>query len=330
MDPGVVLQPLAEAEDDIRRLGAYEGAAELSRAILAVAEAADRSVRLRLRADPTAPDEHRLAALSPTELDTSEAVRSLRSRELISLEAAGTLHQLEAATARARSGEATPGDADVARRAVDLLRRDFTSADPALASPADTPLATAGMEQGVATGGAGGARSVPAPMKGRGGLMQAGALLVLVAAAVAAWLSLADGSSDRDRARAAFRAGRLDSAAAGFERVLERNSEDVSAWLYLGRIRRRQGQLESAAESLKRARTLAPEDAGVRRELGHLFMDLGATGSAIPQYERAVELAPDDPLSWAALIRALRAAGDPRAEELLRDASPEVRAALGR
>ena len=104
---------------------------------------------------------------------------------------------------------------------------------------------------------------------------------------------------------------------------------DATAMLYLARSYRRAGDMPEAARVIRRAVALDGEDADVRRELGHLFLDLGRLPAAVAQYERALEYAPEDPLNWAALIRALRMQDDPRAEQLLRDAPEEVRAAVG-
>jgi len=174
------------------------------------------------------------------------------------------------------------------------------------------------------------AAPVPPPRRGRG-------LLVGVAVAVAALVlvfliigRLADGTADAmDAAVAAFRAGRLAEAEAGFRTVLERDPENVSALLYLARIHRRENRFDAAADRLREAAALAPEDADVRRELGHLFIQLGRTEEGIRQYRRAVELAPEQAANWLALIRALRAIDSPEADEWLRRAPPEVQAALG-
>jgi tetratricopeptide (TPR) repeat protein len=330
MERPAALRPLLDAADDIRRLEEYDGPSDLARSVRAVADAIEQALRIRLRNDPGASDEHRLSALSREGLPLDDVIRSLRSRDVISLETAGGLHEVQAAARRASEEASRPADADVVRATVDRLRAELAPppqpstpdlGDPGPAPPADAILAT---DEG--------AEAVPGPTAVVGG---GGRGLAWVAAAFAAlfvigavWVAVRGGDREWEDAITAFRAGRVDSAAAGFERVLEDRDDDVTAMLYLGRSYRRLGRPEDAAEILRRAVEVDGRDADVRRELGHLFMDLGRPVSAVTQYERALEYDPDDPLNWAALILALRETDAPRAEQLLRDAPDEVRAAL--
>lgn len=318
MDDPAALRPLVEATEQIRRLDDYESTDDLAAAILAVAGAIERALRTRLRNDPTAPDDHRLTALAPDRLSLDDVVSSLRTRDLISLETAGTVHEVSAAAARAEAGAPRPSDADVVKTAVDRLRVDLASSSAPTDEPVETPP--------------------PAPLDaaaraedGRGGRWMRWIAAVLAAFAIlaAGWVFTRSAGQEYDAALTAFRSGRLDSAAAGFERVLEDRPGHVTSMLYLARSYRRLERPAEAAEVLRSAVESAPEDAGVRRELGHLFMDLDRLPSAIAQYERAVEYGPDEPLNWVALIRALRSAGDARAELRLQDAPADVQAALG-
>lgn len=334
MDAAAALRPLDEAADAIRRLDEYQGSDDLNDAVARVGAAVDRTLRVCLRNDPSAPEEHRLNALSP-DLPSAEVVRSLRARELISLETAGTVHELSTAWARAREGRAGSGDADVARTAAHRLRADLAAAAPAPGSP--TPVETAPedrLPEPEASEGRGNGGDRGPPRDGRHGsgrwMAWVGAGLAAMLVLGLAWVVLGGGEREYDRALTAFRAGRLDSAAVLFERVVEDRPADVSALLYLARSHRRLDRPSEAAAVLRQAAAVDGQDPGVRRELGHLFMDLGRPQAAVAQYEQALEQAPDDPLNWAALIRGLRASGDPRAADLLRDAPPEVRAALGR
>ncbi len=317
------LRPLDDAADAIRRLDEYESPGDLAAAITAVAAAVERSLRLRLRADPHAPDEMRLTAMSPEALPPDELVRALRSRELISIDLAGSVHELRTAADGAASGTARPADADVARTAVGRLRSEFRAVEPA-------PLPEMEPDEEAAADPAPEAGPVRVRPPGRPRRMAW--LASAVAAAfvlLLAWVILRGGNADYEAGIIAFRSGRLDSAAAAFERVRADRPDDVSTLLYLGRIHRRLGRPAEAAEVLRAARDVDPDDPDVRREFGHLLMDLDQPRAAVRQYELALEQEPEEPLNWASLIRALRAAGDPRAEELLRDAPPEVQAALG-
>ncbi|HEX6939001.1 MAG TPA: tetratricopeptide repeat protein [Longimicrobiales bacterium] len=322
-----VLRPLDEAEHAIRLLDEYRTPADLARAVLETWRAVEHSLRLLLRADRDAPDELRLVALSPAELPTPRLIDALRQRDTISLELAGIAHELERAAARAERGEVMAADADVARQAVARLRAE-AGRPPQAPSPTEgpPPAPARGAEE---PGPAEAAGAVP-PERWSGArrltiAAAAVAVLVLVAFLFALLRSLDD---QMDAATAAFAAGRLDEAEAAFRAVLEDAPEDVTAHLYLGRINRRQGDYAAAAEYLRNAVRLEPEDPDVRRELGHLFMDLERPGPAAEQYERALEAEPEDERAWIGLILALRAAGDPRAEAVLRQAPPEVRAVL--
>jgi tetratricopeptide (TPR) repeat protein len=313
MTEPAALRPLTEVMDQIRRLDDYASEEELAAAVRAVADAVERSLRARLRADPTAPDDHRLGALAADALSLDEVVQSLRARDLIALETAGTVHELVAAADRAERGAARPADADLARTAVDRLRTEFGQG-PAPGEPVPVEETPPG----------------PPSVVERGGrwMRWVAALFAAFAVVAAAWVLTRGGAQEYDAALVAFRAGRLDSAAAGFERVLEDRPGHVTSMLYLARSYRRLDRPGEAAGVLREAVERAPDDPGVRRELGHLFMDLGRPITAIAQYERALEHEPEEPLNWAALIRAFRATGDPRAEQLLRDAPAEVQATL--
>jgi tetratricopeptide (TPR) repeat protein len=327
MNAEAALRPLDDAAADVRRLDDYQTADQLSDAVARVAAAVDRALRTLLRNDPEAPDEHRLNAFSP-DYSREQVVQSLRARNRISLETAGALHELQAAAGRAEDRAARAADADLTRRAVVRLREELEAA----AAP------PSGAAAGTAPPGAS-----PPPVEDDPVVEEApprvgatpGRWMAWLAAAIAvvvvlglAWVFARGGEQEVERAMTAFRAGRLDSAAAGFERVLEDRPGDVSVMLYLGRTYRRLDRPADAAAVLREAAAADAEDGDVRRELGHLFMDLGQPESAVRQYERALEQDPEQPLNWAALIRALRAVGDPRAEELLQGAPDEVRSAL--
>jgi tetratricopeptide (TPR) repeat protein len=333
MDRSPALGPLTEAEGPIRRLNEYRSEAELNAAVAGVADAVERSLRLALRADPDAPEDHRLSALAPDALPLAEVVRSLRARDVISLETAGIIHELEGSARRAAAGEARAGDADVAARAVERLRGELgqtPSTEPAAVRPG--PGSSAPVPGGPAPGSsspAPGGHAPTAAVRGRGRWMAwLGAAMALLFMLGLAWV-LTSGGEDHYRAgMQAFRAERWDSAAAAFERVLEERPVDVTTMLYLARSYRRAGRLDRAAEVLGEAMRVASDDADARREMGRLFMDLGQPRAAIEQFEHALESDPESAATWAALVQALRAAGDPRSERVLERAPPEVRAAL--
>lgn len=327
-DAAAALRPIDDAAASVGKLHDYGSPAELAAAVQAVWEAVQRSLRIRLRGDRSAPDSHRLSALSEADLPVEDVVQSLRARDLISIETAGSIHGLRSAASRAREGDPRPEDADVAIDTVGRVRADLADAPPAAAAgPSDARSPS--VDDAESLMDATPPEDVPPERRGRWMAILAATLAAVFLLALG-WMLVSGTSADYDDAVAAFRAGRLDSAAVAFQRVLQDRPEDVDAMLYLGRIHRRLDQPSEAAAVLRRAAGVDPRDGDVRRELGHLFMDLSQPRSAVAQYERALEQEPDEMRNWAALIRALRALSDPRAEELLAEAPPEVQAMLGR
>jgi tetratricopeptide (TPR) repeat protein len=234
------------------------------------------------------------------------------------MELAGRLHEVDGIHARlAAGGEPRATDADAVLSTVRLLFRETTSPTT---PPAEIGLTTpAELEEW----------HVPAEPEGKGRLFRligAGALVLI---ALIVLLLIRSGTDSRAEAIAAFEAGDLDTARRGFESLLGDDSVDVSALLFLARIHRREARPDEAATVLRIAAERAPDDADVRRELGWLFLDLGRPESAAEQFDHARTVAPADARNWIGLVRALRAAGDPRAEQVLREAPAEARAALG-
>lgn len=330
------LRPLDDAAATVERLPEYTSA-ELGPAVQAVWAAVDQSLRILLRDDPEAPDQHRLTALSEAELPADDVVRSLRARHRISLETAGAVHGLRGAAERAGTDRSRASDADAALEAVKRLREDIAQrveGGPAEGGTAegapDTSAAVAGTDTIRDADAVDPDRDAVPPERRDRWMAVLGVGLAAVFLLALGWVLFYGAGGDYDDAVAAFRAGRLDSAAVAFEGVVRDQPENVTALLYLARIHRRQGDHQDAANVLQRAADVAPDDPDVRRELGHLFMDLSRPESAVAQYERALEQDPESTANWAGLIRALRAAGDPRAESLLQDAPADVQALLGR
>lgn len=317
-DPRAILRPLDDEAASIAALTTYENPAALAAALRGAWRGVERALRHLLRADADAPDDLRLSALSTTDLPFDRLIPALSRQNLISLRLAGMAHQLEQAARRAERGDVHASDADAALSTIERLRDEVrASAGPETTATAATghePVADA--DEVVVYEG----------HVGRRGLVVA--LGLLVVAAALAVLIFRPGPDPLQEAVTAFAQDRLGIAESGFRRALERDEANVTALLYLGRIYRRQDRHREAADVLARASELAPADAAVKRELGYLFLDLNRPEPAVQQFRQAQELEPDEDRNWIGLIRALRAAGDPEAEVVLRQAPASVRAAL--
>src|SRR5688572_22963174 len=136
MDTGRILRPLDDAAGAIDKLDGYESPTELRSALESTWQAVDRTLRTLLRSDPAAPDEIRLSALSPAELPHDRLIPALRQRNLISLQLAGMVHELELGARRAAAGEPRAADGDHALVVIARLREEIMNAG-------DQPLRTA-------------------------------------------------------------------------------------------------------------------------------------------------------------------------------------------
>jgi tetratricopeptide (TPR) repeat protein len=350
-EPDRALRPLQEARPAIERLETYESPAALQEALRATWHAVDRSLRLLLRGEASAPDEVRLAALSPAELPLDAVLTELRRRDRISLGLAGRVHELGQAVRRSESGQPRATDADHALDVVHALELELqgTSSvarrEPAVSTHGAAVRGGAGAESAHDEAGAGAAaptQTAPVAEAGserRGGvaawlrgvsrrrrLWLGGAAAALLVAVVLLVVLLPGRGGELARGVAAFREGRSGQAEQHFRTVLRRDREHVTARLYLARILRDQGRHQEAAQLLREAAGTAPRDAAVRRELGYLLLDLQRPDAAVEQFRMAVELEPDEPLGWVWLVQALYRADDPSADEWLRRAPAPVRA----
>ncbi|MBX6364121.1 MAG: tetratricopeptide repeat protein [Gemmatimonadetes bacterium] len=306
-----VLHPLDEAANAVDKLVLYESAAELGGAIQTTWHAVERSLRLLVRADERAPEPVRLAALSPVDLPFPRVLETLRQRNLLTLDLAGRIYELSRAAERAAQGDVRASDADLAHGVVADLRREVhATVERPMQAVAHHAVETGAVEEPVHP-------VPPAPSRRAWVVAVAGVLvLALVAAGIYALLARR-GNAAMKEAIAAYQARRMGAAEQGFRKVAEADSDNVTARLYLARIYRTQGRYREAGEVLQQATAKAPDDPDVLREVGHLFMALGRPVPAAARYERAVQLQPDEKMNWLGLIRALRAAGDPRVDQLV-------------
>jgi cytochrome c-type biogenesis protein CcmH/NrfG len=334
MEADRALAPLNAASAAIDRLDSYRTPQELAESLQAIGQAVERSLRQLLRSDTTAPDELRLAALSSDELPVDRLIPALRKHDLISIPLAGMLHELMQATARATSNDVRAADADNARAVVRRLREDVqahtVSGDVRTAALADASMreaATNAIKRGDI-------EETPHAVSANRKSIRARAVLPLVMLALlilivwAVMHFMMGGASTMDAGVTAFEQQRWGVAEKDFRTVISDHPKDVTARLYLGRVLRVEGRAKEAGEVLNEARKLAPKDADVLRELGGVFMDLNRPATAVTAYRQAQEIDGSDVATWVGLVRALRAAGDPSADEVMRQAPAEAQAKL--
>ncbi len=135
------------------------------------------------------------------------------------------------------------------------------------------------------------------------------------------------------------RAGRLDEAAEGYRRILEKHPDSVRAMVNLGNVWSQQGRASEAERAYRRALDLAPDDIDAQNNLAWLLLDSGADLDEAEALARraAVRPGPDRPLALDTLARILSARGHCDEAEAtfsealkLTDLSPELQSDLER
>lgn len=316
-----ILDPVAADAPAIRALREYASPAALADALREASAAVEHSLRLLLRSDRGAGEADRMRAMSPQELPFHELVERLRARGLITIELAGTVHELRRAIEGGRAVTApTPDDADRALEVVARLRGEVRAlADSSVREAAHHTVESHLFEEETS--------EVPGPAEDRR-RTPIGVALAVVALVVVVFMLLRGMGDPLDDGIEAFRRGDLTEAAAKFREAVADDESDPTPRLYLGRVYRRLDRHAEAGDQLERAARLAPRDADIRRELGYLFTELRSYPAAVRQFEQAVELEPAEDANWLGLVRAQRLAGDRRAEETLARAPAAVRAVL--
>src|SRR4051812_19458890 len=138
IDQDRALAPLNAASAAIDKLDSYRTPQELAESLQAIGQAVERSLRQLLRADTSAPDEMRLAALSSDDLPIDRLIPSLRKNNMIPIQRAGMLHELMQATTRASNNEVRASDAENARATARKLRKKIKSRAAAPAAVTST------------------------------------------------------------------------------------------------------------------------------------------------------------------------------------------------
>lgn len=314
------LQPLNEAERAIAQLQNYESSAELAAALQETNNAVQRTLRSLLRADRGAPEDLRMAALSPTELTPDRLIPTLRQRELVSLQLAGMIHEMEQASRRAAQGQVRPSDADHALRVVDQLRDEVQNySERNMRAVAHTAVTTGAIEEAPHVVPQADMRARPYKILA----LIAGLLIV----AVLVW-GVFLRQSRTDKGIAAYKEGRVAEAQKLLQEEVDDDVSNTTAAFYLAQLYRREKRYSDAAKVLRRAVDESPQDPTLRAAFGNLFMDMNQPAAAARRYGEAAELDPENSGYWVGQVRALRAAGDPNSEAVLQRAPQEARALL--
>jgi tetratricopeptide (TPR) repeat protein len=249
-------------------------------------------------------------------------IRELRTRELISLDQAHSLLELQAVRERVDDTTYQPSqnDIDTAREAYDALQsglRTPASASAAAASPYAPPGAAPATPSPSPSAEPLSQVYVPPPREEdvrRRRSILFGALLILLAIVLVAggvyWFRFRSGDvpSDVRAAIVLYERGQPEAARAAFTRAARAHPRLALPHLYLGRIARSEGDFAAAGNELKTAIELEPQNIMALDELGAFFLARGTSfanqgrsdlatsdyNAARRNYVRALQLNPAD------------------------------------
>lgn len=314
------LRALEVATDRLASLegGHVDGSAR-RRALLESTDAVESALRRWLRDSEDIPIPVRLKAQSHEELRADAVLAELRQHDLLSMEAAASIHEAFELRSRLGAGSA-PAEEDerLVRRAIHRLELELQSPAPPArpTSPNNPPV----QEPSVHT------VPPPTPRVPHGRAMAAVAVVLAILVIVAVALLGRRDDPGLSEGIALFRSGAYADAASRFWRYAEANPDDVTPHIYLARIHRRLGRLDLAAEEVRAAMEIAPADADVQTEVGFLLLERGEHGVAVERFRAALRLDPESASAWIGLVRALRADGrDRAADQVLARAPQRVR-----
>ncbi len=248
-------------------------------------------------------------------------IRELRTRELISLDQAHSLLELQAVRERVDDTAYQPSqkDIDTAREAYGALQAGLTTpvATGAAAASSYTPQ-SAGAAPPLPSPSAEPAQVyVPAPREEdvrRSRSVLWGALLILLAIVLVAggayWYRFRSGAlpSDLRAAVELYQRGQSEAARAAFTQAARAHPELALPHLYLGRIARVEGDFTAAGNELRAAVELEPRSTLALTELGAFFLARGTSwanqgradlatadyNAARRTYVRALQVDPSD------------------------------------
>ena len=95
-------------------------------------------------------------------------------------------------------------------------------------------------------------------------------------------------------ARQAFEAGRLDEAAAAYQRAIAASPDSGLLYRELAGVERKKGDADRALEHLRKAVALDPSDARALVQIGELLEERGDFAGAVDAYAKAAAIEPDE------------------------------------
>jgi tetratricopeptide (TPR) repeat protein len=127
-----------------------------------------------------------------------------------------------------------------------------------------------------------------------------------------------------------LRSGEYPKAASALSRVIQRNPEDIGAWILLGETQRLAGQPGQAARTLERASAIGRTSFVTFFLLGEAYRDTHRLDRAIAAYREAVRLEPQFAGGWFGLGSALARIGDREEARMALERLEKLDSALAR
>src|SRR5205807_511234 len=101
------------------------------------------------------------------------------------------------------------------------------------------------------------------------------------------------------------RAGRLQTAEAGYRQLMEQEPQRADGFHWLGVLLMQAGQVEQAVPLLEQAATLAPEDSAFTFNLGQAYLKTWRPADAVAAFETSAAIDPKRAETWLGLGTAL-------------------------
>lgn len=275
------LAALAAIRPAIVRLDRSRGASDLSADITESWGGVEKALRTLLGGSP---------------LGGQQLIHEARQRQLLTFAQANALAEFNAVRERAVDTAYQPSDTDI-----NAVRDGFVRFEGSLSTSdvadRDAPVQGEAMStKGLRVTPLGTPRPVALPSEHQPwGAVVIVALLVIAGLALGAWWFLrVPRVTTLDRGVAEFQAGRRESAASEFERVVRDNPKNAMAHVYLARLAREGGNPTLAREHATLAVQAEPANGTALREMGATLLAARDFELARRFYVRALEAQPDD------------------------------------